>query len=177
MKKFSNFSGTLILREVNFGLFRKAKNCNCNNFEGFEFWFLERFHTWKCQKFLKIQNSELLKWSKWKSLGVQNDQTWFRVKSEWQNYPEISILCISNQAAKVCKPLRIKLELWNSYLFLLVEKQVRSLMFVGKVLTFWVCRSMHSYCIPFVKLWKIIHPFIKSIFIVVSLPGTTCMLP
>jgi len=56
---------------------QKVKNCQFNNFEGFEFWFLEKFHTWKCQKFPKLQNSELLKWSKCQVLGLQNDQNWF----------------------------------------------------------------------------------------------------
>ena len=65
---------TMILREINFGWFQKVKICHFNNFQGFEFWFLEKFHTWKCQMFPKIQNSELLKRSKWLFLGLHNVQ-------------------------------------------------------------------------------------------------------
>ena len=64
MWKFSTFPAILILREINFGWFRKVKNCYFNNFGGFEFWLLEKFHNWKYQELRKIQNSELLKWSK-----------------------------------------------------------------------------------------------------------------
>ena len=39
--KFSNFPVTLFLREINFGAFHKDKNWHFNNFESFEFWFLE----------------------------------------------------------------------------------------------------------------------------------------
>ena len=84
--KFSKFSAILILREINFGWLQKVKNCRFNNFEGFEFWFLEKVHTRKCQKFQNVQNSELL----------QYDQNWFHVKSKWQRYHKISTLCIPN---------------------------------------------------------------------------------
>ena len=33
--------------------FKRTKKSRFNNFEGFEFWFLEKFPTWKCQKFPK----------------------------------------------------------------------------------------------------------------------------
>ena len=75
-RKFQDFSATLILSEINFGWFLKVKNCHFNNFGGFEFWFLEKLHTWKCQMLPKIQNSELLKWVKWQFLGLQNDPNW-----------------------------------------------------------------------------------------------------
>ena len=39
--KFKDISATQILRKINFGLFIKVKNCHLNNFDGFEFWFLE----------------------------------------------------------------------------------------------------------------------------------------
>ena len=45
-------------------------------------------------KFPKILNWELLKCSKWQFLGLQNDQNWFHVKSEWQKNHAISTLCI-----------------------------------------------------------------------------------
>ena len=80
--KFSNFPATLILREINFGWFQKVKNCHFNNFGGFEFWFFEKLHTLKCQKIPKIQNSELLKWSNWQFLRLQNDQNSFQVNSK-----------------------------------------------------------------------------------------------
>ena len=67
-----------------------------NNFEGWEIWFLEKSHTYKCQKIPEIQNSELLKWSKGKFFGLQNDQNWFHVQSDWQKNPEISTLYIPN---------------------------------------------------------------------------------
>ena len=81
----SNFPATLILGEINFGWFQKVKNCPFNNFEGFELWFYEKRYAWKCRKFPNIQNSELLKWSKWQFLGLLNNQNWFHVKSKWQN--------------------------------------------------------------------------------------------
>ena len=62
--KLSNFPAPLILCENNFCWFQKSKYCCFNNLESIEFWILQKFHTWKCQKFAKIQNLELLKWSK-----------------------------------------------------------------------------------------------------------------
>ena len=57
------------------------------------FW---EFHTFKkCQKYPKIKNSELQKWSRWQFFGLQNDQNLFHVKSEWQKNPETSTLCSS----------------------------------------------------------------------------------
>ena len=50
------------LRDINFVGFQKIKKYHFNNFGGFEFWYLEKFHP-------KIQNSELLKWSKLQFLG------------------------------------------------------------------------------------------------------------
>ena len=67
----SNFPATLILGEINFGWFQKVKNCPFNNFEGFELWFYEKRYAWKCRKFPNIQNSELLKWSKWQFWGFK----------------------------------------------------------------------------------------------------------
>ena len=54
------------------------------------------YTTLEMSKIATIQNSELLKWSKWQFLGLQNDQNLFYVKSEWQKSPEISTLCIPN---------------------------------------------------------------------------------
>ena len=34
--------------------------------------------------------------------GLQNDQNWFQVKSEWQKIPEIHLLYIAKLAAQVC---------------------------------------------------------------------------
>ena len=42
---FGSFLASLILREINSGWFQKVKNCYFANFEGFEVWFLEKFHT------------------------------------------------------------------------------------------------------------------------------------
>ena len=78
--KFMNFPAILILREINFDWLQKGKNCCHNNFEGLEFTFLEKFLTWKCQKFPKIQNSEVSNWLKWQFWGLQNNQNWFHVK-------------------------------------------------------------------------------------------------
>ena len=90
--KFGNFSTTLISLEINFGWFQKVKNCRFNNFEGFEFWFLEKFHAWKCQNFPNNQKSERLKWSKWQFLRLQNSQNWIHIKSEWQkNYQKFNV--------------------------------------------------------------------------------------
>ena len=55
--KFSNYPTTLILREIIFGWFQKVKDWSFNIFWGIEIWFLEKFHTWKCQKLSRIQNS------------------------------------------------------------------------------------------------------------------------
>ena len=89
---------------MNFSRFQTVKNCHLNNFGGFEFWFLEKFHTCKCKKLSKIENLELLYHLKWQFLGLQNDQNWFDVESERQDFPEISrcILCIPNKAVQVC---------------------------------------------------------------------------
>jgi len=60
-----------------------VKNCQFNHFGGFEFWFLEKLRTYKCQKFPKIENSELLKWTIWHFQPSEISQNWFHVKSEW----------------------------------------------------------------------------------------------
>ena len=67
------------------------------------FW---KFHTWKCQKFPRIQNSEMLKMPKWQFLGLQNSHNWFHIKSEWQNYPAISALFIPI-------PIRLPRSVWT----------------------------------------------------------------
>ena len=61
--KFSNLPAAMILHEINFSWFQKVKNCLCDYFEGFEFWFLKKFHIGKMSKNVKIPNSDLLKWS------------------------------------------------------------------------------------------------------------------
>ena len=61
--QISNFPATLILRWINFAWFQQVKNCQFNNFGGFEFWFSKKCHTWKCQKFPMMPNSVLLKWT------------------------------------------------------------------------------------------------------------------
>ena len=129
--KFGNFPATLILREINFGRFEKVKNCHFNYLWGFEFWFLEKFHTWKCQKFPKIQNSELFNWPIWQSLGLQNDQSWFNVKSEWQKKnPENSTLYIRLHWSVQYTKCR------NSNIFLAFRFYVKSIL-EGLEMPFW----------------------------------------
>ena len=82
--KISKLLQTLILREINFGWCQKVNDCCFDIFGGFEFLIFEKNYTWKCQKFPKNQNSELLKWSKKQFLGLLSDQNWFHAKSEWQ---------------------------------------------------------------------------------------------
>ena len=69
--KFSNFPGTLILREIDFGWFQKIKMFRLNiEQQSLRVWILifgKTSHL-KCQKFLEILTSELLKWSKWQFL-------------------------------------------------------------------------------------------------------------
>ena len=91
-----------MLHKINFGWCQKVKNCHFNNFGAFEFSFLAKCHTWKCQKFPKIQTSEVLKWAKWQFLGYKMTNYWFHVKSDMQKNHEISTLCILNYAAQVC---------------------------------------------------------------------------
>ena len=59
--KFSNFSATLNLREINFGWFQKVKDCYFNHFEGFEFWFLQKFHTWNVKSSQKFRVTQMVK--------------------------------------------------------------------------------------------------------------------
>ena len=68
--KFYNFTITQILRELNFGWFEKVKNCHSNHLEAlnFDFWEISHF------EMSKIQNSELLIWSKCHFFELQNDQ-------------------------------------------------------------------------------------------------------
>ena len=76
--KISNFPTTLILRKIKFGWFQKVKHYRLNNFERI----FGQISVWKCQKFPKIQTSELLKLWKWQFLGLPNDQKEFHVKYE-----------------------------------------------------------------------------------------------
>ena len=55
----------------------------------------------------KNWNSELLKWSKWQFLELQNDKNWFHVKSGWQKNPENSTFCIPNKAALKLATLKV----------------------------------------------------------------------
>ena len=75
--KFSNFPAILIIREINFGWVQRVKTVISTILEAMIFW---EFHSWKCQKYPKIQNSELLKRSHWHFLGLLNDQNWFQIK-------------------------------------------------------------------------------------------------
>ena len=88
MWKFTDFSATQILREINFGHFEARKSDFLtikaalnfkslgifDNLEASNFDFFGKFHTWKCQIFPEIQNSELLIWSKSHFFELQNDQ-------------------------------------------------------------------------------------------------------
>ena len=56
---------TLILRQI---------NAVFTILEVLEFDFCKKFHTWKCQNIPSIKNSELLKWSKWQFLGLENEK-------------------------------------------------------------------------------------------------------
>ena len=126
--------GNLVIflpREINFGWFEKVKNFHFYYLWGFEFWFLEKFHTWKCQKFPKIQNSELFNWPIWQSLGLQNDQSWFNVKSEWQKKnPENSTLYIRLHWSVQYTKCR------NSNIFLAFRFYVKSIL-EGLEMPFW----------------------------------------
>ena len=51
-------------------------------------------------KLPKMQNSEMLKSSKWQFLELQNNQNWFHVKSVWRKIPKISTLCSWNTQEK-----------------------------------------------------------------------------
>ena len=88
--KFSNFSATLNLREINFGWFQKVKDCYFNHFEGFEFWFLQKFHTWNVKSSQKNQNSKPPKWVKWQFFTFSNQPKLisrkFRVAEKWLNF-------------------------------------------------------------------------------------------
>ena len=89
--KFSNFPAILVLCEYNSGWFL-SKIAFITILKAL----IETFRKISNVKLPKIQNSELLKWSKWQLLGFQKDQNWFEVKSERQKNPEISTLCIPN---------------------------------------------------------------------------------
>ena len=86
VRKFSNFPATLKLREINFGWFQRDKKLLLSQFWMLCILTLEKFQNWKYPKFPEIQNSELVKGQ---FLGLQNDQNWFHVKSEWQKIPGI----------------------------------------------------------------------------------------
>ena len=58
-------------REINFGWFQKVKSWHFNRFWGFEFWY-----------------SELLNGQNGSFCGIQNNQNWFDVKSEWKKTSE-----------------------------------------------------------------------------------------
>jgi len=74
MNYISNFTATLILREINFGCFQKVKSCRL------------------------ITAAEMVKIA---VLRLQNNQNWFHVKSEWQKNPEISTLWTERHAKTV----------------------------------------------------------------------------
>ena len=89
------FPATFILCEINLGWFQKVKICRFNNFGGSEYWFWGKIHIWKCLKVPKIQLSKLQKY-----------QNWFHVKSEWQKYPEISIMCTDFYANQILREIK-----------------------------------------------------------------------
>ena len=77
----------VISRQINFGWLQRVKKCCFDSLEGFQFWFLEKFYIWKCQKFAKIQNSELLQMVKmavfgaWKWPKLISRKFWLAEKS------------------------------------------------------------------------------------------------
>ena len=74
-----------------------------DHFEGFEFWFVEKFQPRKCtnvHKNSKFRPAKMVQMVVF--LGLQNDQNWFHVKDDWEKNSEISTLCIPKKAAQVC---------------------------------------------------------------------------
>ena len=67
--KFSNFSATLIFREINFGRVQKIKGATLTILKALNFDFWKHF-TLEMSKVPKNANSELLKRSKWQVLGL-----------------------------------------------------------------------------------------------------------
>ena len=80
------------------------------------FWILIfwEFHTWKCEKYPQIQNSELFMWSKWQFLELQNDQNWFHVKFEWQK--NLKIPHFSMHSVKITSFFNHSYFTWNQFL-------------------------------------------------------------
>ena len=102
MWKFSNFSATFILHEINFGWFQRVKNWRFNNFEGFEFQFLEQFQNRICQKLPQFKILSCSNGQNGSFLGLKMTKIDFTWKTEWQKSSEISTLCILILAAQVC---------------------------------------------------------------------------
>ena len=114
--KFSNFPTPLILREINFGWYLKVKNWHFNNFKGIEFWFFGKISHLKMPKVSKNKRLKLFKWSKWHLLGLQNNQNWFHVISEWLKYPDISTMWKSQLGCRgLYRPLiSCVAQVWNT---------------------------------------------------------------
>ena len=67
-----------------FWLISEGQNYHFDNFGGFEYWFFGKFTLENVRNIQKTENTELLKGSKVQFLGLQNNQNWFHVKSEWK---------------------------------------------------------------------------------------------
>ena len=125
-----------MLLEMNFGRFQKLKNCHFDHFSYYEMRFWGTFHIWNCQKFPNIQNSELLKWSKWLFLGFQNDQNWFHIKFQWQKNLESSTLWYllnSTCSESLIRAISFSVQCVSSRIFLLLRFYVKSILVILKV--------------------------------------------
>ena len=62
--KFDHFTGTQILREIQFGKFKQSGNVIFVNFRDSELWILVNLGLESCSNLLKTQNSEIVKFPK-----------------------------------------------------------------------------------------------------------------
>ena len=92
----SNFPATLIYMKSVLADLWGSKTVILTGLEAFNFDLLGEFLTWECEKYPKIQNSEMLICSKQHFVELQNHQNWFHMSSEWHKNPEISTLCFPN---------------------------------------------------------------------------------
>ena len=82
--------------------FRRYKNCHLNNLGGFEFWFLEKFHTWKCQKLPQFKIQCCSNGQNGNFWGFKMTKIDFLLNLSGRKILKFSTLCISIEAAQVC---------------------------------------------------------------------------
>ena len=122
------------LFQINFGWFQKIKNCRFINIGGFEFWFLEKFHTWN----VKSSKTPLFWPSKWAKLISR--KIWVA---------KISFIHIEN--SQLCSPC-LKVHFFKKKPIILIIQTLKLATLTSDVVAFSLVERIYKDLTKFVKV-------------------------